>query len=781
MRKKHKWKYRVNIKKKILVLVILGVCLFVGLGYAILESSLGIGGTLNVAKYDKTLYGVFVKNYKENNVIKYTGDHNDAIDTSKSTEDIYYWDVSTDTLANNALEKNNVVFADHCWQMYRTTDTGGVKLMYNGEADITDNGDGTYSYDCTNNRDTHSGYSSYGRTSLNNLYYYASNYNYDKVTKKYSLDYTNDSTIIHKKWSDSEADNLIGYYTCRSNTQDATCDTLYYVESYYSNTQANCMGLNSSSYYYQFGTMPYSSKINSPAYAGYMYGDVYETKNLEISDTVTLKLSDNFSVTNLNISTDYYYSDNILDYGVTTPNTYTLDNPIQVTSDMDYTTLVGKYVRSNNTLGYEVYYVVGVSGTKIYYALLQNGNTRHSITIADDISDNQDNTYTLDSSTTREIDYATWYTNYNNYKFKYTCGDNSLTCSDMRYIYGVNNSAYQYMPLSSKITFSKSINGLELVNPVTIRADEWYKAYNTTYKDYKYTCGNNDIICTEQNLKYMYKKEATQYFYNLNHYYGKSVIYENGVYKLQDIETLDTIDNTTKSSTHHYVCENIGEKECSKVLYIYYGTTSTLRVVELNDANVTSAQDVLDAMLNKNTNDSLFKKAVDEWYEEYLLGYEDYLDDAIYCGDRSYDPRSGYTFNDSGWNDNGGLLNKHLYFRNNDRDNINDLGCPREEDRFSYANNKAHLKHKVGLATFPEMKLLGNSTYRVTGSYYKLLSPAYYQFNSIGSMTINSNGGRNYTVISEANGVRPVITLIPKITYKSGSGEKDNPYIVNVE
>ena len=46
--KKHKWKYRINVRKKILVLIILGVFLFVGLGYAALETSLGISGIFTV-------------------------------------------------------------------------------------------------------------------------------------------------------------------------------------------------------------------------------------------------------------------------------------------------------------------------------------------------------------------------------------------------------------------------------------------------------------------------------------------------------------------------------------------------------------------------------------------------------------------------------------------------------------------------------------------------------------------------------------------------------------
>lgn len=46
--KKHKWKYRINLRKKILVLIILGVSLFVGLGYALLETNLGISGIFQV-------------------------------------------------------------------------------------------------------------------------------------------------------------------------------------------------------------------------------------------------------------------------------------------------------------------------------------------------------------------------------------------------------------------------------------------------------------------------------------------------------------------------------------------------------------------------------------------------------------------------------------------------------------------------------------------------------------------------------------------------------------
>ena len=133
--KKHKWKYRINIRKKVLVLVVLGVFLFVGLGFAILEANLGMSGTLEVSKYDKTLYSALKREVNKGYARKYTGSHQDSMNPTKSTEDIYhfYADTADAEKGEEIRDKNNVVFADTCWQMIRTTDTGGVRLLYNGE------------------------------------------------------------------------------------------------------------------------------------------------------------------------------------------------------------------------------------------------------------------------------------------------------------------------------------------------------------------------------------------------------------------------------------------------------------------------------------------------------------------------------------------------------------------------------------------------------------------------------------------------------------------------
>ena len=62
---------------------------------------------------------------------EYTGNHQDSM-AGVGTEKIYYWYGSNDTNGTAILDMNNVIFAGFCWQMIRTTDTGGVKIVYNG-------------------------------------------------------------------------------------------------------------------------------------------------------------------------------------------------------------------------------------------------------------------------------------------------------------------------------------------------------------------------------------------------------------------------------------------------------------------------------------------------------------------------------------------------------------------------------------------------------------------------------------------------------------------------
>ena len=90
--------------KSIMLNIILVLFLFVGIGYSTLTSNLNVEGSLNVKKYDKTLYGIFEKEAKAGIYAReYTGAHQDSIDASNSTQKIYYWYGSDDTNGTDPL------------------------------------------------------------------------------------------------------------------------------------------------------------------------------------------------------------------------------------------------------------------------------------------------------------------------------------------------------------------------------------------------------------------------------------------------------------------------------------------------------------------------------------------------------------------------------------------------------------------------------------------------------------------------------------------------------
>ncbi len=709
-------------------------------------------------KEKTTLYQAIAE--KENTLTKkYAGAHKDSF-TQEPTHDIYHFYAENDTEANLVLNSNNVIFANHCWQILRTTDTGGVKLLYNGEPDSEGK--------CGTNRETHVGYSSRTNQTLNSNYYYGTSYNFDASTKTFILS----GEIEQKTWNDSTASSLIGKYTCKSATEEGTCSTLYLIESYNSSTKANVIPLNSNSNYSQFGTLKFNASHNSPAYVGYMYGTPYtysETDGTETESFTNIEML----LSNSPLNTKYYYSDTI-DYGTQNSGKYTLINPYLVLSTDDYPNLIGKYTFRNTSSSYtnsSVYYIAYINGSTMYYKQLSNGQTLDEISpisFGESITDNGDGTYTLESINT--IEYKDWYTNYSTYKGKYTCNNNSITCTNPRYVTATTNTYYTYVDASEKILIAKTRNGINLANTLLISKDELLKN-SANYNEYKYTCNSSLETCTEETLRMITALNTAGYTYAVNHYFGTSVTYENGKYNLVNPLEIESATNLNDISTHHYICVSPGQKECSTVAYVYYYTGSgTMYYITLKDGD-TSVNTALDKMLNQNTISSTMKIGLEAWYERNLLNYSSYIEDTIYCNDRSYN-----NFESSGWNENGGKTGTYLKFK---EDSVtSDLSCTKQTDQFSISNESAKIKYPIGLATSPEMNILNNATVRKTGQDYWLASPYYFYYIDAHERFMYNHGGITSANVSGDRGVRPVVSLISGTEYVSGDGSTDNPYIV---
>ena len=186
----------------------------------------------------------------------------DQVSSSAPKQTVYYF-TGSDAAANA-----NVLFAGYCWQIIRTTDNGGIRLIYNGVA---------VNNKCETTRTATKGINgtSGTSTSLSGATLFGRSYDYNLDTGEFTIQ---DSTGLPTAWNDTNYKDLIGTYTC--NSSSATCTTLYYVGSYRSSTKAytESYTIGDVAHYSQFGESAFNSNYRSPSLVGYMFNTEYNYK-----------------------------------------------------------------------------------------------------------------------------------------------------------------------------------------------------------------------------------------------------------------------------------------------------------------------------------------------------------------------------------------------------------------------------------------------------------------------------------------------------------------------
>jgi len=203
-------------------------------------------------------------------------------------------------------------------------------------------------------------------------------------------------------------------------------------------------------------------------------------------------------------------------------------------------------------------------------------------------------------------------------------------------------------------------------------------------------------------------------------------------------------------------------------------------------------EDALSEMLDYNTTSSTIKGnnttegTLDYWYYTNIeqAGYSDYIEDTVWCNDRSIGTLNG-------WDPNGGSTTAYLYFAANTRvysTREPSLTCSREIDSFTVSedNGNGDLDYPVGLLTADEIMLAGgrggtaNSTYYLySGSNYWAGSPHTFHYSYAIEFHVNSTGYLLYYNVLLTYGVRPSLSL--KRGFKltgDGDGSVSNPYVV---
>ena len=478
-----KFSSNIRRRKRMVISSLILLVVFLTIGYSVFTTNLGINGTLKISKYDRTLYGVLKKAAKVGTYAKeYTGNHQDSM-TEVGNEKIYYWWANNDTNGTTITNMNNVIFANLCWQMIRTTDTGGVKMIYNGEA---------VGGKCLNTRGKHVGYDSASTIYLSSTYAYGNDYTYDAENNLFTLSGETESGTISQ-----------GKYTCRSTS--LTCNTLYLVDKLVSGSTYSAIKITGDSNYSQFGNLQFNQNYNSLAYVGYMYNS---ENPIEIQSQIYY-----INDSNMELNTSYYYSDSI-DYGNIVTNQYTLNNPQLISSLSDYNNLVNKYIMASGT-STNAWYILGVNGTNLYAKRLVGGDLNVSMVLGNSYTNNGDNTYTINSPT--QVSYTDWYNgSYENYKNKYVCDGTSITCSNIKHITeSTSNVGYYYWGIEHNYKYGEKItynNGTyTLTGDIKNIWDLPNASNQTVLSTHHYTCLDGNISCSA--VKYI------SYYYNPNIYY----------------------------------------------------------------------------------------------------------------------------------------------------------------------------------------------------------------------------------------------------------------------
>ena len=688
---------------------------------------------------------------------KYTGEHKDTFSELKNEKAIYYF--SDDAKNNYTIkEKNNVLFANHCWQMIRTTDNGGVRLLYNGEPDENNQ--------CGSDREKHVEIKNIVESTPISLdWYYGKSYVYDSANNKFKLDKEVNQYDINNYL------NVIGKYTCALSSKDGTCQTLYYIQNISDLNNAKVVALSTSDKYNQIGMSTYNSETNSPAYIGYQYGETYKQSETTIVNKETITNEEIIIKSTSIKNKQYLYSDEIA-YNV---NQYALVSP-STSIKADDETLKGKYTmfKIDNQTDNKVYQIIGVDNTTAYYVELTNGmtsqNSIESIVVGDSVI-NTNGLYEIKNP--QKLTVRDWFEKYNDYKNYYSCISSTNLCGNVRYIVDTSKGSATTINPDKKIAIAKQRDGLRLDDFKYVTYDQILTESKKLYDEgYKYTCNNISTSCGENELRLITSYSNEGYTYVNNYYYGANVTWDGMNYTLQNTVEMENYNNIKALDSHHYICLESGNKMCNKVAYIY-GYKDDIIYYVLLENGVLNIDTAKENMFKKNINDSNAKRIVETWYEIYLKKYSEYIDDdAIYCNNRNE------LDNTNGWTDKNSSLKETLKYKG--YDNNDSLNCQNITDQFSYKNEYAKLNYPIGLATSQELLLSKISEDKLTSNGYWTMTPFEFNNNAALMRVVDDDNNNDSIKTNTALSLRPVITLKENTEFDDGDGSTASPYHINV-
>ena len=355
-------------------------------------------------KEDTSLYGTIKKRAKTDTtyLALYTGEGADTY-----AKPVYYY--------KGNVQNNNVLFGGFCWKIVRTTETGGVKIVYNGVqkdevsaieqssyANISNDATYPYTFDSTsktwvstNKTNNATGTLTFTVDTAGDYYLsytVSSEANYD-IAKFYkngtalgdSDGYSGTVSGTLELSGLTTSDEIKVEYTKDSSRASGSDTVTFSIGKAIGDPVKSCNNTGTDS---QIGTSAFNNDYNSPAYVGYMHNTVYPHSEKSMSSESNIVFGNSFTYAN---------------------GSYTLtDTKTVATWSSGYNTINNNHYTcmTTGTTCSSIYYVYRTDTTYAYYITLTGGKSvndaLNEMLYADDVNTN-------DSTIKAYID--NWYEN----------------------------------------------------------------------------------------------------------------------------------------------------------------------------------------------------------------------------------------------------------------------------------------------------------------------------------------------------------------------------------
>lgn len=288
-------------------------------------------------------------------------------------------------------------------------------------------------------------------------------------------------------------------------------------------------------------------------------------------------------------------------------------------------------------------------------------------------------------------------------------------------------------------------------------------ANNKTYPDNK----KSDTVESENGIDFSKPASATNgigLFYNYN---SDDINSDGKVDKTYYFRGL-VANNNVLFAGGCYKVVKIAEDGAVKLAYIRTTYNGSCNETYSYGVENSVYNDTIDYMTDK---DSTIKTSVDKWYKENILQYQEYIQDTVYCNDRSKDENGNYNVN----NRLGGS------------NQVKPTNKCNNEDSFTVSDKVGNgkLKYPAGLLTADEYVYSGGSVSATSNIFTTFMIGQYYTMSpqSDNNIYIVSETGLGISTVDNSKDYDtvPIISLNSKAIVIHGDGSQESPYEIRTD